>query len=214
MPGFWTRFAIAILLIGSFCQPGQAQPPQADLPDAGAKWRSIDESLLFFPSKYPEGNWNPKDLRFEDVFFTADDKTKLHGWYCPCDHPRGVLLIAHGNAGNVASRAAWLRYLQSKLKLSVFIFDYRGYGRSEGAPNGRRRDQGCDGGPRETLRACESEGFRIAVDGRIARRCHRRSTGGRYGSARVDFAEYVFVASPRCGCPLSEAFLAGPAEQA
>ncbi len=99
-----------------------------------AKPQSIDELLLFFPAKYPTGDWQPKELRFNDVYFAADDKTKLHGWYCPCENPRGVILLAHGNAGHVASRAAWLRYLQSKAKVSVFLFDYRGYGRSEGTP--------------------------------------------------------------------------------
>ena len=89
---------------------------------------------MFFPAKYPSGNWQPKDLRFDDVYFTADDKTRLHGWYCPRDNPRAVILLAHGNAGHVASRAPWLRYLQSKAKVSIFIFDYRGYGRSEGTP--------------------------------------------------------------------------------
>ncbi len=42
--------------------------------------------------------------------------------------------MLHGNAGHVASRAPWLHYLQHTLGLSVFIFDYRGYGRSEGTP--------------------------------------------------------------------------------
>ncbi len=99
-----------------------------------AKPQSIDELLLFFPAKYPTGDWQPKELRFDDVYFAADDKTKLHGWYCPCENPRGVILLAHGNAGHVASRATWLRYLQSKARVSVFLFDYRGYGRSEGTP--------------------------------------------------------------------------------
>ena len=100
----------------------------------GSQVQSIDEMLLFFPSKYPAGDWSPKDLRFNDIFFIAADKTRLHGWYCPCDNPRGVVLLAHGNAGHIASRASWLRYLQTKARVSVFIFDYRGYGRSEGAP--------------------------------------------------------------------------------
>ena len=101
---------------------------------SNVKARSIDELLLFFPSKFPNGDWNPKDLLFQDVFFTAEDKTKLHGWYCPANDPRAVMLVAHGNAGHVASRAAWLRYLQTRVKVSVFMFDYRGYGRSEGTP--------------------------------------------------------------------------------
>lgn len=41
-------------------------------------------------------------------------------------------MLAHGNAGNVALRVDWLRHLQNQAKLSVLIFDYRGYGRSEG----------------------------------------------------------------------------------
>jgi fermentation-respiration switch protein FrsA (DUF1100 family) len=96
--------------------------------------RSIDELLLFFPSKFPNGNWRPRDLQFQDVFFTAADGTRLHGWYCSANHPRAVVLAAHGNAGHVASRAPWLRHLQQRTGVSVFMFDYRGYGRSEGVP--------------------------------------------------------------------------------
>ena len=103
-----------------------------------AKAPSIDELLLFFPSKFPSGDWNPKDLQFQDVYFAAEDETKLHGWYCPVTNPRAVILLAHGNAGHVASRARWLRYLQTRTKVSVFIFDYRGYGRSEGTPTVER----------------------------------------------------------------------------
>jgi fermentation-respiration switch protein FrsA (DUF1100 family) len=103
-------------------------------PSFGSKATSIDELLLFFPSKFPNGNWNPRDLRFQDVFFAAEDKTKLHGWFCPARNQRAVLLMAHGNAGNITSRTPWLRYLQTRAEVSVFIFDYRGYGRSEGTP--------------------------------------------------------------------------------
>jgi fermentation-respiration switch protein FrsA (DUF1100 family) len=98
------------------------------------KAQSIDEALLFFPTKYPTGNWEPKGLTFQDVFFASQDGTQLHGWYCPCAKPRGALLIAHGNAGHVAARAPWLNYLQNQARLTVFMFDYRGYGRSEGTP--------------------------------------------------------------------------------
>ncbi len=111
------------------------QDSQQSDPAPETKPPSIDELLLFFPSKFPNGDWTPKGLQFEDVFFTAEDKTKLHGWYCPATNPRAVVLIAHGNAGHVASRAPWLRYLQTRAKVSVFIFDYRGYGRSEGIPS-------------------------------------------------------------------------------
>ena len=113
---------------------GYGQESTESNPAPEAKAPSIDELLLFFPSKFPDGDWNPRGLQFQDVFFAAEDETKLHGWYCPANNPRAVVLVAHGNAGHVASRAAWLRYLQTRARVSVFMFDYRGYGRSEGTP--------------------------------------------------------------------------------
>ncbi len=96
---------------------------------------SLDELLLFSPrAPFPRGNWGPPQLRYQDVWFTASDHTKLHGWYCPCPTARATILIAHGNAGNVATRAPWLRYLQETAGVNTFMFDYRGYGRSEGIP--------------------------------------------------------------------------------
>ena len=96
--------------------------------------RSLDEMLTFFPSKYPQGDWSPADLDVEDCWFTSEDDIKLHGWYCRHPEARAVVLFAHGNAGNLSGRAPVLRILRDRLKLSVLIFDYRGYGRSEGTP--------------------------------------------------------------------------------
>ncbi len=100
----------------------------------GPPMRSLVDQFLFAPAKYPVGEWTPTELDFQDIDFVAADKTRLHGWYCPCDQPRAVVLLAHGNAGNIATRVAWMRYLQRTLRVSVFAFDYRGYGRSEGKP--------------------------------------------------------------------------------
>jgi fermentation-respiration switch protein FrsA (DUF1100 family) len=90
--------------------------------------------LLFYPSKYPDGDWKPTGLNFEDVWFKAEDGTRLHGWYCPCDKPRAILLFAHGNAGNLSQRSGLMHYFQQRLRVTALIFDYRGYGRSEGVP--------------------------------------------------------------------------------
>ena len=108
-------------------QPGSATPKQA-------KPQTLDELLLFYPSKYPDGDWKPKGLSFEDVWFKAEDATRLHGWYCPCDKPRAILLFAHGNAGNLSQRNGLMQYFQKQLRVTALIFDYRGYGRSDGVP--------------------------------------------------------------------------------
>ncbi len=120
------------ILFGSLsCNAQEATPPPSR---AEKKTQTFYERFLFLQSKYPRGNWSPKGLEFQDVFFPSQDGTNLHGWYCPAKDPRAVILISHGNAGHVADRAPWLRYLQHEAQVSVFIFDYQGYGRSEGIP--------------------------------------------------------------------------------
>lgn len=95
----------------------------------------IEDSIVYQPSVFPEGDWRPTDLVFADAWFTSEDGTRLHGWYCPRENPRAVVLYLHGNSGNLSHRADLLRDLQQRHRLSVFIFDYRGYGRSEGQPD-------------------------------------------------------------------------------
>jgi len=124
---------ISPLVVHLFLAVGIADESDGD--SNGVSQPTLDELLLFFPSKFPVGDWEPADLTYKDVYFSTDDGTRLHGWFCPTEKRRAVVLISHGNAGNVASRASWLRYLQSKMNLTVFMYDYRGYGRSDGTPS-------------------------------------------------------------------------------
>ncbi|MBL6707032.1 MAG: alpha/beta hydrolase [Planctomycetaceae bacterium] len=94
--------------------------------------RTLDELLLFQPTKYPNGNWEPEQLTFSDVWTTSKDGTKIHGWFCPTEQPKAVVLYCHGNGGNLTGRESTLRFLQQQMGVSVLIFDYRGYGRSKG----------------------------------------------------------------------------------
>jgi hypothetical protein len=94
----------------------------------------FEERLIFFPLRYPAGDWQPGGLVFEDAWFSSTDGTRRHGWYVPHPSPRAVVLFCHGNAGNITHRADILRDLHEITGVSVLIFDYRGYGRSEGRP--------------------------------------------------------------------------------
>jgi fermentation-respiration switch protein FrsA (DUF1100 family) len=108
----------------------------------------FEESLIFFPEPYPSGEWRVKVVgertgtRVRDEFFTADDGTSLHGWWCEAAElsdrsaPSAdmVLLWFHGNAGNLAHRAQLMAEL-ARLPARVLIVDYRGYGRSGGRPS-------------------------------------------------------------------------------
>lgn len=135
----------------------------------------LENSLIFFPSRYPDGNWNPSSLEPEDAWFQAADGTKLHGWYIPCQDPRAVVLFAHGNGGNLTHRDQVLKILNYRLRVSVLIFDYRGYGRSEGSPSEQgvlqdaraARDWLCQRTglkPAELVLMGESLGGAVAVD--------------------------------------------------
>jgi len=47
-----------------------------------------------------------------------------------------VVLFFHGNAGNISHRIQKIRIFR-QLGISVFLFDYRGYGKSQGRPTER-----------------------------------------------------------------------------
>ena len=73
------------------------------------------------------------DLEYQDVSLTTEDGIELHGWFIPGDNPHRTLLFFHGNAGNISHRLESIE-LFHRLGVSVFIFDYRGFGQSAGSP--------------------------------------------------------------------------------
>jgi fermentation-respiration switch protein FrsA (DUF1100 family) len=95
---------------------------------------ALEDRIVYQPSDDAE-SWNPQGLVKEDVTFQTSDGVTLHGWYCPVENPRAVVLYAHGNGGNLANRAPFYRLLTERLGVSVLAFDYRGYGKSEGEPS-------------------------------------------------------------------------------
>jgi len=91
----------------------------------------------FFPMKYPQGFWEEQQaVGAIDVFIHASDGVKIHGWWKDTPGARAVVLFLHGNAGNVTHRAGAMEDL-SAAGASVFVIDYRGYGKSEGWPTER-----------------------------------------------------------------------------
>ena len=95
----------------------------------------LEDSLIYFPVAYPEGDWNPAGLEFEDAWFQAADGTRLHGWYVPKADARAAVLFCHGNGGNITHRIDAIEMLHRRSGVSLLIFDYRGYGRSGGKPS-------------------------------------------------------------------------------
>ena len=97
--------------------------------------RKFEYSRVFRPEQDWEATADEVGRPFQDFFLTAPDGVRLSTWFFPADEdsPRrdSVLLICHGNAGNISHRVQLCRVLL-RTGASVMVFDYRGYGRSEG----------------------------------------------------------------------------------
>jgi hypothetical protein len=73
-------------------------------------------------------------LDYEPIKIMTEDGFSLDGWFIPAQDERATLLFFHGNAGNISHRLASIK-LFNELRLSTLIFDYRGFGESEGKPS-------------------------------------------------------------------------------
>lgn len=95
----------------------------------------LETSMIYPAPRHPIGNWSP-DFAHEDVDFESSDGTRLHGWLMRSEQTtKRHFLVCHGNGEHVAYCASYLgQRLRDHFQGNVFIFDYRGYGKSEGTP--------------------------------------------------------------------------------
>ncbi|HEX8170881.1 MAG TPA: alpha/beta hydrolase [Thermoanaerobaculia bacterium] len=101
----------------------------------------LRRSSMFFPSRYPEGRWdvNAWSVTPAEHTFSTSDHLRLHAWLFRAADPHAPLLLwFHGNAGNLTDRAETAAEL-ARRGVSVFVFDWRGFGKSEGRPS----ESGC-----------------------------------------------------------------------
>jgi fermentation-respiration switch protein FrsA (DUF1100 family) len=94
---------------------------------------ALEQRLIFFPEKTIFQTPADVGLNFEDLYFVTGEDVRLNGWYIPHPDATLTLLWCHGNAGNISHRVQNIRLLHDKVRINIFIFDYRGYGRSEGS---------------------------------------------------------------------------------
>ncbi|CDJ52985.1 hypothetical protein, conserved [Eimeria brunetti] len=113
---------------------------------SGVLWL-FQEKLLFlntFPFGHKTPNLNPRGIRspaergipFKDVSITTRDGHKLHGWLLLDEKPleAPTFIFFHGNAGNIGFHLPHADFICAELGANVLLFDYRGYGHSEGIP--------------------------------------------------------------------------------
>lgn len=76
----------------------------------------------------------------EEAILHTSDGLRLHGWYFPVAGARATILFCHGNGYNIGDLftnkdgAQGFRYLLESIRCNFLLFDYRGYGLSQGRP--------------------------------------------------------------------------------
>jgi uncharacterized protein len=105
----------------------------------GAPITWLKNTLAFHPSRTVHATPEAYGLPYEEVWFGGRDGRTLHGWYIPGrpESSRSVeplFIWFHGNGGNIAHRLAHLQILYRKVGGSHFLFDYQGFGKSQGRP--------------------------------------------------------------------------------
>jgi fermentation-respiration switch protein FrsA (DUF1100 family) len=90
--------------------------------------------LIFLPQREFDALPSDYGMAVEEAMVAAADGVRIHLWFLPAARPRGTVLFCHGNAGNISHRLDTARIFLD-LDMNVLLFDYRGYGRSEGRPS-------------------------------------------------------------------------------
>lgn len=90
--------------------------------------------LLFMPLSGIIQTPESAGLFAEDIWIETADGVLIHGWYFPHEESEWIVVLSHGNAGNISGRIAIAETLL-KSGAAVLMYDYRGYGKSEGRPS-------------------------------------------------------------------------------
>ena len=104
--------------------------------------RTMERWIVYNPPKYPQ-NWaQPTEgelagLSFQDVCFRSSDGTRLNGWLIQpnCSDSSNAILFTHGRGRNLGALKSDLIKFVRFHQVPVFVFDYRGFGKSDGQPD-------------------------------------------------------------------------------
>ncbi len=91
-------------------------------------------SYIYYPKRDIRLTPRALGLPYTDVTLETSDGIKINAWWVPALSPRATVLFCHGNGGNISSYLETLAVFH-RLGLSALIFDYRGYGNSQGTPS-------------------------------------------------------------------------------
>ncbi len=98
--------------------------------------RLINKFVYRPEATFAEEDFSPTDLglAYEEITIKTGDNLLLSAWYFPAPNPTHLVMYCHGNAGDIRD---WAYAMPPFLEMgcSVLLFDYRGYGQSQGKPS-------------------------------------------------------------------------------
>jgi fermentation-respiration switch protein FrsA (DUF1100 family) len=95
----------------------------------------FEKRLIYYPYRVLDATPGQLGLAHEELDLRAADGVRIHGWFLPVPESRFTVLLCHGNAGNISHRLDRVLLMRAHLRTDVLLFDYRGYGGSEGSPD-------------------------------------------------------------------------------
>ncbi len=95
--------------------------------------RFLEHTSVFFPGKIIHSTPNQMGMSYEDLYIETLDGLKINAWLVKGSPRASIIIFAHGNAGTMGERIMKVKFWHD-LGLNVLIFDYRGYGNSQGHP--------------------------------------------------------------------------------
>jgi len=138
--------------------------------------------VFFQPHRHRVTAPSELGLAYQEVTFKTRDGLELLGWLLPAKGPAlGTVLQLHGNAENISTHFASLAWMPER-GFNVFIFDYRGYGASEGTPSLEGAQLDIDAAMQTLLARADIDKDRIVVYG--------QSLGGALGAYYVAHSTY------------------------
>jgi fermentation-respiration switch protein FrsA (DUF1100 family) len=100
-------------------------------------WTGFFQSQFYRPSNEDFGQHRELGIEPEEVVIASEDDTRLHGWFIPAKNDVvGTVIHFHGSDRNVTFTIRNCHWLADH-GFNVFLFDYRGFGKSEGQPSRR-----------------------------------------------------------------------------
>ena len=98
---------------------------------AAFAWAGLD-NVFYYPDHREYTTPAADGYQYEEIQFQSKDGTKLSGWFIPAQgEALGTVIHFHGNAQNMSAHYSFVSWLPAN-GFNLFVFDYRGYGKSEG----------------------------------------------------------------------------------